>query len=56
MGLKSKIQRLLGLVDGHEEKIAEEVSKRTSISKEQAKKGISKAQEATNTDSSDRNT
>ena len=53
MGVMNKLQRLLGLVEGHEDKVAEQVSKRTSMSEEKAKKGINKAQEAVNKDSSE---
>ena len=53
MGVMNKLKRLLGLVEGHEDKVAEQVSKRTSMSEEKAKKGINKAQEAVNKDSSE---
>lgn len=42
----NKLRRLLGLVEGHEDKVAEQVSKRTSVSKEKAEEGINKAQQA----------
>lgn len=45
MGVMSKLRRVLGLVEGHEEELAETVSKRTSVSKEGAQKGLEKAQE-----------
>ena len=53
MGVMNKLRRLLGLVEGHEDKVAEQVSKRTSVSEEKAKEGINKAQEAVNKDSSE---
>ena len=46
MGLLSKLKRALGLVDGHEDKVASQVSKRTSVSEEKVKEGLDKAQEA----------
>lgn len=52
MGVMSKIKRLLGLVEGHEDKVAKQVSKRTSVSEEQAKEGLTKAQETVNDASS----
>ena len=52
MGVMNKLRRLLGLVEGHEDKVAEQVSKQTSVSEEKAKDGINKAQEAVNKDSS----
>jgi hypothetical protein len=45
MSVLSKLRRLLDIVEGHEEELAETVSKRTSVSKEQARKGLEKAQE-----------
>ena len=53
MGVMNKLRRLLGLVEGHENQVAEQVSKRTSVSEEKAKEGINKAQEAVNKDSSE---
>ena len=50
MGVMNKLKRLLGLVEGHEDQVAEQVSKRTSMSEEKAKKGINKAQETVNKD------
>lgn len=51
MGMMEKLRRLLGLVEGHEDEVAKQVSKRTSVSEEKAKEGINKAQEAANKDS-----
>ena len=51
MGVMAKIRRLLGLVEGHEDEVAKQVSKRTNVSEEKAKEGINKAQEAVNKDS-----
>ncbi|UPV77222.1 hypothetical protein M0R89_22905 (plasmid) [Halorussus limi] len=51
MGLMQKLRRLLGLVEGHEDKIAKQVSKRTSVSEEKAKRGIEKVQETVGEDS-----
>ena len=53
MGVMNKLRRLLGFVEGHEDQVAEQISKRTSVSEEQAKDGIHKAQEVVNTDSSE---
>lgn len=53
MSVMDKIRRLLGLAEGHEDEIAEQVSKRTSVSKEKAKEGITKAQETINEGSND---
>ena len=53
MGMMNKLRRLLGLVEGREDQMAEQVSKRTSVSEEEAKEGINKAQEAVNKDSSE---
>ena len=53
MGVMNKLRRLLGLVEGHEDRVAEQVSKRTSVSEEKAKEGINKAQETVNKDSSE---
>ena len=55
MGVMDKLRRLLGLVEGREDEVAEQVSKRTGVSKGQAKEGINKAQEAVNKDSNDGN-
>ncbi|WP_339104199.1 hypothetical protein [Haloterrigena salinisoli] len=52
MGVMNKLRQLLGLVEGHEEKIAKQISKRTSVSEKQAKEGIKKVQEVVNEDSS----
>ena len=51
MSVMDKLRRLLGLVEGHEDKAAKQVSKRTSVSEKKAKEGINKAQEAINKDS-----
>lgn len=51
MGVMDNLRRLLGLVKDHEDEVAEQVSKRTSVSEEKAKEGINKAQEAVNKDS-----
>ena len=53
MGVMNKLRRLLGLVEGHEDQIAEQVSKRTSMSEEKVKEGINKAQETVSKDSSE---
>jgi hypothetical protein len=53
MGVKRKLQRLLGVVEGHEEEIAETVSKKTSVSKEQAKKGLETVQDLAGPNSTD---
>ena len=53
MGVMNKLRRLLGLVEGREDQVAKQVSKRTSVSEEKAKEGINKAQEAVNQDSSE---
>lgn len=50
MGIMDKVRRLLGVVEGHEDKVAEQVGKRTSVSEEKAKEGITKAQEAVGED------
>ena len=59
MSVKDKLRRLIGLVEGHEDKVAEQVSKRTSMDKKQAKDRIHKIQEKvnkdSNTDNRDRN-
>ncbi|WP_254830428.1 hypothetical protein [Haloglomus salinum] len=54
MGITTKLKRLLGLVEGHEEELAATVSKRTSVSKEQAEKGLRKATDAVDTGSGER--
>ena len=53
MGVMSKLRRLLGLVEGREDQVAEQVSKRTSVSEEKAEEGINKAKEAVNKESSE---
>lgn len=53
MGVMNKLRRILGLVEGHEDQVAKQVSKRTSVSEEKAKEGIDKAKEAVNKDSSE---
>lgn len=59
MGVKDKLRRLVGLVEDHEDKVTRQVSKRTSMSKKQAKDGIHKIQERvnkhSNTNNRDRN-
>ncbi len=59
MSVKDKLRRLIGLIEGHEDKVAEQVSKRTSMDKKQAKDRIHKIQEKvnkdSNTDNRDRN-
>jgi hypothetical protein len=54
MGFTTKLKRLLGLVEGHEEELAATVSKRTSVSKEQAERGLRKATDAVDTGSGER--
>ncbi|WP_336345997.1 hypothetical protein [Halalkalicoccus ordinarius] len=51
MSMKAKLRRLIGLIEGHEDKVAEQVSKRTSMDKKQAKDRIYKIQEKVNKDS-----
>ncbi|WP_435181885.1 hypothetical protein [Halorussus sp. AFM4] len=51
MGVMDKLRRLLGLVEGHEDKVAEQVGKRTSVSEEKAREGIERVQEAVGDDS-----
>ena len=53
MSVMNKLRRLLGLVEGHEDQVAEQVSKRTSMSEEKVKEGINKAQETVSKDSSE---
>ena len=53
MGVMNKLRQLLGLVEGREDQVAEQISKRTSVSEEKAKEGINKAKEAVNMDSSE---
>lgn len=53
MGMMNKLRKLLGLVDGREDQVAEQVSNRTSVSEEKAKEGINKAQETVNEGSSE---
>ncbi|MFB6207251.1 MAG: hypothetical protein ABEJ05_12075 [Haloglomus sp.] len=53
MGVLSKLRRLLGLLEGHEDEVAAQVSKRTGVSKEQAKKGIETVTDLADTGSSD---
>ena len=55
MGVLDKLRRLLGLVEGREDEVAEQVSKRTSVDKGRAKEGINKVQEAVNKDSNNGN-
>ena len=45
MKLMRALRKLLGIVEGHEEELAEEFSKRTSVSKEQAVSGLEQVQE-----------
>jgi hypothetical protein len=45
MGVMSKLRRVLGIIEGHEEELASTISKRTSVSESQARKGLGKAQE-----------
>lgn len=51
----NKIRRLFGLVEGHEDQAAKQISKRTNVSEQQAKKGINKARETVNDGTSDGN-
>ncbi|MFC7130172.1 hypothetical protein [Haloferax chudinovii] len=44
MGAMSKLRRLLGLVEGHEDELAKQVGKRTKVS--EAKRGMEKATHA----------
>ena len=53
MSLMSKIRQLLDLIEGHEDTVAREVSKRTSLSETQAKEGLVQIQEAVNTETND---
>jgi hypothetical protein len=53
MGIMNKLRRLLGLVEGREDQVAKQVSKRTSVSEEKAKEGINKAKEAVDKDSNE---
>jgi len=46
MSLVDKVKRLLDLVDGHEDAVARQVSKRTTASESQVKAGISQIQDA----------
>jgi RNA polymerase-interacting CarD/CdnL/TRCF family regulator len=46
MSLLNKVKRLLDLVDGHEDAVARQVSKRTSASENQVKEGIAQVREA----------
>lgn len=59
MSMKDKLRRLIGLVEGHENKVARQISKRTSMSEKKVKDGIYKIQERvnedSNTDTRDRN-
>lgn len=53
MGALSKLKRLLGLTEGHEDTVAEQVSKRTNVSEDQAEKGLNKAEGAAGKKSDD---
>lgn len=48
MGVLNKLQRLLGIIEGHEEELARTISNRTSVSQAQVRKGLEKAQELAN--------
>lgn len=53
MGLLRTLRKLLGLVEGREDQVAEQVSKRTSVSEEKARESLEKATDAaTETDGS----
>ncbi|WP_276261124.1 hypothetical protein [Haloglomus litoreum] len=41
----SKLRRVLGIIEGHEEELARTIGKRTSVSESQARQGLEKAQE-----------
>lgn len=47
MGLMNKLRRMLGLLEGRENKVAKQVSKRTGVSERQARRGIDKVRELT---------
>ena len=51
MGVKNRLRRLLGLIEGHEDKVARQVSKRTNMSERQVRDGLHKIQETVNKDS-----
>ncbi|WP_245998663.1 hypothetical protein [Halalkalicoccus subterraneus] len=51
MSVKNKLRRLIGLIEGHENKVAEQVSKRTSMNKNQVKDRIYKIQRKVDKDS-----
>ena len=53
MGVMNKLRRLLGLVEGHEDTVAKQVSKRTSVGEETVKDGLDRARDAVDTESSD---
>ena len=53
MGVMNKLRQLLGLVKGHEDTVAKQVSKRTSMSEETVKDGLDKAHDAAGTKSGD---
>lgn len=55
MGVMSKLRRLLGLVDGNEEKVAKQIGKRTRVSEEKAREGLDKATDALDESSGDGN-
>ncbi|ELY61044.1 hypothetical protein [Natronococcus jeotgali] len=43
----NKLRRMLGLLEGRENKVAKQISKRTGVSERQARRGIDKARELT---------
>jgi len=45
MALLQKLRWLLGVIEGHEDEVAKQVSKRTSVSEQTVKDGLSQAQE-----------
>ncbi|MFB6234159.1 MAG: hypothetical protein ABEH81_15715 [Halopenitus sp.] len=53
MGLLQKFRWLLGLIEGHEDEVAKQVSKRTSLSEQTVKDGLSQAQEFVSENSAD---
>jgi hypothetical protein len=46
MSLLQKLERLFGVLEGHESEVAEQISKRASVSQEQVERGIETAREA----------
>lgn len=48
MSVTSKLERVLDMLEGHEEEVARTVSKRTSVSQEQIETVLRKVQETVN--------